>query len=225
MKNAALALVLFITTATFAQNRIEKDLPEFNEIKVFDLIEAELIKAEKNEVIVTGANIDDVKITTDDDGILKIRMMTKTRFNGNDTNVKVYFTNVNIIDANEGAKITSEAVLRQKSIIIKCQEGGEVHVDLDTEIALFKSVSGGSIHVKGSSNFQEITVNSGGAFRGEDLKSLRTEVNVTAGGFADVNASEYVDAKVTAGGTINIYGNPKKVKKKKRLGGKIKMIN
>lgn len=225
MKKVALAIVLLINTIAIAQNRIEKDVPEFSEIKVFDLIEAELIKAEKNQVIITGANIDDVKILTDDDGVLKIRMMTKTRFNGDDTNVKIYYTNVNILDANEGAKITSNGVFRQKSITVRCQEGGEVYVDLDTEIATFKSVSGGSVNVSGSANFQEITVNSGGGFRGKELKSLKTEVNVTAGGVAEVNARDNVIAKVTAGGTINIYGNPKNVEKKKRLGGKITVMN
>ena len=218
MKKVALALVLLITAVTFAQNSIEENIPEFKEIKVFDLIEVELIKAEKNQVVVTGANIDEVKILADD-GVLKIRMMTKTRFNGNDTNVKVYYTSLEVIDANEGAKITSESTLRQESITIKGQEGGEVHVEIDTESAIFK------LTITGSSNKQNVTVNSGGGFNGKDLKSLQAEVHVTAGGFADINVSESIEAKVTAGGTITIYGNPEKVKKKKRLGGKIKMMN
>ena len=224
MKKVALALVLLITAVTFAQNSIEENIPEFKEIKVFDLIEVELIKAEKNQVVVNGANIDEVKILADD-GVLKIRMMTKTRFNGNDTNVKVYYTSLEVIDANEGAKITSESSLRQETITIKGQEGGEVHVEIDTESAIFKSVSGSSLTITGSSNKQNVTVNSGGGFNGKDLKSLQAEVHVTAGGFADINVSESIEAKVTAGGTITIYGNPEKVKKKKRLGGKIKMMN
>lgn len=225
MKKIAIALILLITTVSFAQDRIEENLPAFNEIKVFDLIEVELIKAEKNEVVISGTNIDEVKILTDDNGILKIRMMTKTRFNGNDTKVKVYFTNLEIIDVNEGAIVTSEHTFRQKNITIKGQEGGEAHLEIDTENAIFKTVSGSSLYISGSSTQQEVTVNSGGGFNAKDLKTLNAEINVTAGGFADIYATEFVEAKVTAGGTISIYGNPKKIKKKKRLGGKIKMIN
>jgi hypothetical protein len=33
-----------------------------------------------------------------------------------------------------------------------------------------------------------------------------------------------VDAKVTAGGIITVYGNPKDVKKKRLAGGKIEII-
>jgi hypothetical protein len=39
-----------------------------------------------------------------------------------------------------------------------------------------------------------------------------------------VRASESVDAHVTAGGKILIYGNPKRVERKTTLGGKIEEI-
>lgn len=216
-------VTLLTAAATFAQNSIEKNIPQFNEIKVFDLIDVEMIKAEKNQVIITGFNIDAVKIITDD-GVLKIRMELDTRFNGNDTNVKVYYTQVDVIDANEGSKITVANPLQQESITIKCQEGGKVHAALNTHVATFKSVTGGSIHVSGSTTFQDIVVNSGGTFMAETLISENTQVNVTAGGTAAVRATASIDATVTAGGTINVYGKPEKIKKKKRLGGKIKII-
>ncbi len=220
MKNLFMVALVFVSTFAISQNR-EETVPQFDEIKVFDLIEVELISAEENKVVITGTNVDDVKVEVDDENILKIRMELDTRFNGNDTKVKVYHTGITILDANEGADITSAETFKQKDIVIRVQEGGEVNVTLNCENGEFKSVSGGSIQVSGTIGIQKIIVNSGGGFRGEDLKSQTTEVNVTAGGVADVNATENVEAKVTAGGTINIYGNPKNIKKKKRLGGKI----
>ncbi|GEQ84887.1 DUF2807 domain-containing protein [Patiriisocius marinistellae] len=220
MKNLFTLALVLLTTFTIAQNR-EETVPQFNEIKVFDLIEVELITADENKIVITGTNVDDVKVEVDDKDILKIRMKLDTRFNGNDTQVKVYHTGVTILDANEGGEITSAQTFKQENIIIRTQEGGEVRITLDVNNGEFKSVSGGSIQASGMIVSQEITVNSGGGFRGEDLKSQNTEVKVTAGGAADVYASEKVDAKVTAGGTITVYGNPKKINKKKRLGGKI----
>ena len=49
-------------------------------------------------------------------------------------------------------------------------------------------------------------------------------MNVKAGGSAEVSASVLVDARVTAGGTIRIYGNPKEIKRKTTLGGTIEEV-
>jgi len=46
-------------------------------------------------------------------------------------------------------------------------------------------------------------------------------VSVFAGGKAFVNSKEYVEANVTAGGTIEIFGNPDKVDEDKTFGGSI----
>lgn len=223
MKNICTLVILFLSTFLVAQNREEK-LQEFNEVKVFDLIHVELISAEENKVVVTGTNIYDVKIEVNEKGILKIRMGIETRFNGDDTQVKLYHTGVTTLDANEGAEITSAVDFKQKDIVVRVQEGGKVRISINTENAVFKAVSGGVIDVNGTTNTQQIVVNSGGVYYGDDLISQETDVNVMAGGTADVNAIQKVAAKVTAGGTINIYGTPTYIEKKKRLGGKINVM-
>jgi hypothetical protein len=45
---------------------------------------------------------------------------------------------------------------------------------------------------------------------------------VNAGGDASIHATDYVDAKVRAGGSILIYGKPKEINQKSVLGGIIK---
>lgn len=221
MKKLIFLFVVFISTTSSAQNTIEENIPAFNEIKVFDLIEVEMIKAETNKVIVSGANIEDVKIMTDDEGVLKIRMELDTRFNGNDTKVKVFYTNLEVVDANEGSVIRIKDRVDQETLEARCQEGGFIYAELNVNSGYFKSVSGGSINLTGTIRSQNITVNTGGGFRGEELQSLNTTITVTAGGEAEVFASERIEAKVTAGGSIYVYGNPKDITKKKRLGGKI----
>jgi cytoskeletal protein CcmA (bactofilin family) len=86
-----------------------------------------------------------------------------------------------------------------------------------------RAVSGGIITVSGTVNTQEIVINSGGAFNGKKLQAKETKVKVMAGGSADVNTTDILEAKVTAGGNIYVYGNPKDVKKNKFAGGKIVM--
>ena len=67
----------------------------------------------------------------------------------------------------------------------------------------------------------QTVVNSGGACEAETLISEQTKASVTAGGLSYVNASKLIEAKVTAGGIIRIYGNPNKIITKKTIGGQI----
>ncbi|MGB8704547.1 MAG: DUF2807 domain-containing protein [Gillisia sp.] len=45
------------------------------------------------------------------------------------------------------------------------------------------------------------------------------------GGYANVNAKEYVKASTKAGGNIYIYGNPETIDQETTFGGTIKKIN
>ncbi len=89
-----------------AQNDQEKVVGEFKEIKVYDRIEVELIKSNENKVVVSGKNTEDLVIVHKKD-ILKIRMTLEEAFDGDETTVKVYYTTLETIDANEGAIISS----------------------------------------------------------------------------------------------------------------------
>ena len=71
----------------------------------------------------------------------------------------------------------------------------------------------------------DVIVNAGAVFNSEKCQAESVVVSVNAGGKANVKATELVDAKVRAGGTINIYGKPKQVNQKTILGGEIVLRN
>jgi hypothetical protein len=62
----------------------------------------------------------------------------------------------------------------------------------------------------------------GGTLETSKLISKQTTISVNAGGDASIHATDYVDAKVRAGGSILIYGKPKEINQKSVLGGIIK---
>ena len=224
MKNILVAVIFLITTVAFSQSEITKEIGEFSELKVFDLIEVELIKSNKNEAIISGRNKNDVVIVNKN-GKLKIRMNLEESFDGDHTKVKLYYTNVDIIDANEGAKIWSKDKIKQYEVELKAQEGGKINVDLKVTTTSIKSVTGGVVEVSGKSQNQNISISTGGVYKGKDLKTESTEIAIRAGGEADVNATDVLDIKIRAGGDVFIYGEPKKVNKSKALGGRIKHMN
>lgn len=212
--------VFFCTTLVMAQQMVTKEVGDFTEIKVFDLIEINMIQSDENLVIIKGDHSEDVRIINDD-GTLKLRMNLNTRFQGEDTHIEVYFKNLEVIDANEGSRITINTVLVQPEIELRAQEGGRIVLGLEVDHTKIKAVSGGIVEASGLAKFQEISLNSGGIFEGKALKTQRTKIGVLAGGEADINASEKVDVKITAGGDVYIYGDPEIVNQKRFAGGRI----
>ena len=131
MKKIITILLVVITTTLFAQSPIVKQIGEFTEIKAFDLINVTMIKSDKNEVVIDGANRRNVQVLNKN-GKLKIRMEFEESYDGNDTTVILYYTSVDIIDANEGAEITVKGTLDQFDIKFKAQEGGEITANVKT---------------------------------------------------------------------------------------------
>ncbi|MBR9915157.1 MAG: DUF2807 domain-containing protein [Algicola sp.] len=220
-----LTLTLLLTTVLLsAQNPKEQSVGDFNEIKVYDLIAVNLIKSNTSKVEITGDDIEDV-VVVNKDGTLKVRMKTDKIFNGDRTFVSVYYTSLNVVDGNEGAFITANELIEQNQIELRAQEGAHLKIGLDVDRVDIKAVSGGIIETRGKAISQDITLNTGGVYEGKAFETKNTTVNIKVAGEADVNASKSVDARVTAGGDINIYGNPESVKEKTTLGGRIKRMN
>mgnify|MGYP003868989717 CR=1 FL=1 len=213
-------LLLITSMAAQAQNTTI-ELENFSELKVFDRVEVTLIKSTENKAVVSGDDQDDIQIVNDN-GLLKIRMDLDEFLDGNETNVALYYTDeLSLIDANEGAKITAEKALTNKYLKLRSQEGAQLHVAVDTRNLDAKAITGGRIWVTGKAPNQEAAVRSGGEYHAKDLATKQTEVTVFAGGKAFVNSKEYVEANVTAGGTIEIFGNPEKIDEDKTFGGSI----
>ena len=142
MKRLLTVLTILISVTLFAQKPIEKTIGEFTELKVYDLIQVELIKSNENKVIISGKNKEDV-LVNNKSGKLKIKMNLERIFNGDDTKVTLYYTSFDILDVNEGAKIYSKDDIKQYEIDLKSQEGGTIDVKLNVTYANIKAVTGG----------------------------------------------------------------------------------
>ncbi len=206
-----------------AQKPIEKQIGEFHELKVYDLIEVELIKSTAYKIVISGENKQNLSINNKN-GILKIKMNFKGSFDGNHTKVRLYYTSLDLIDVNEGARVYSNDVIKQFEVNLKSQEGGKIDVKTKVTHINIKSVTGGSIKVSGKTVSQDVSINTGGEYQGEALESKKCKVSVKAAGDAYVKASELVDVSIRAGGNVYIYGNPKTVNESKAFGGKIKRM-
>lgn len=217
-KSVITAIALCLAEISFAQ--VTKNPGDFNKIKVFDRISVELIPASETKVEITGTRSKEVEVVNNN-GELKIRMSTTKLLKGEEVEAKVYFKDLSHIDASEGSFVSSQATFKQTDMDVTAKEGAEIKIIVNIGDIDVKSVTGGIIRLSGTADNQEISVGTGGIVEAKDLRTKRTDVSINAGGEADVNASDYVEARTKAGGTITIYGNPDKIDKKSILGGTI----
>ena len=215
-------LLLLTSTLTFAQ---AIRLGQFDEIKVFDGIRVTVIPSQADSLAIEGKNKDFVSYKNKN-GRLYIRMNVKKRLSGFNTTVALFSsTPLEVIDVNEGAFVSFQDVLFQQSIVFKAQEGAEIDAVLDVQKVTTKTVSGGIVNLKGAAVTQEHRVSAGGVVDASTLDSQQVQVSVKAGGSAAVRATELADARVSFGGSVKVYGEPKKLIQKTAVGGNIALVD
>ena len=212
------AIMLFQLVS--AQERTQ-NIGDFTAVRAFDQIDVLLVKSSENKIVIKGSRKDDVEVVTKNNE-LKIRMKFSKLLKGDDISVTVYYnTNIDQVDASEGARVASQDIFKATAFAISAKEGAEVKLKLDVKKLTSKAYSGGILDITGTSDNHDIVINTGGIFKGRQFITKQTSVSVNAGGEADVNATEFVDARTKAGGNINVYGNPPQVNKKTFAGGDI----
>jgi len=204
----------------FSQTMLDKEVGDFQEIKVYDLIEVNLIKSDDNRIVIKGHNVYDIKFVNKN-GVLKLRMELDKKFQGEDTFVEVYYTDLRTIDGNEGAKIVCNELVEKEKIELRAQEGSHIKIGMDVRDVEMKAVTGGIIEASGLAKNQIIVINTGGVFEGRELLTEVTSIKISAGGEAELYASQKLDVNVKAGGDVYVYGNPKDVNKTTLAGGRI----
>ena len=218
--NYKLIVLLLIAQIGFSQEKITKNLGDFDEIKVLDKISVQLIPSNENRIEISGKNNSDVEIINKN-GELKIRMPLDKFLKGDDVTALLYFKKIESVEASEGSYISSEKTFKQISLAINSKTGSHIKLNLEVQKVKVRSASGGIVELEGTAKNQEVIISTGGILKAKDLQTAQTTVTVSTGGNADIRASELVDAKVKAGGVITIFGKPKQINQKTVLGGTI----
>ena len=216
-----LCSLLLISSLTYSQN--EKKVGDFHKVTTFDQITVELIASDENKVVLSGINSNEVEVVNRN-GELKLRMPLTKLLKGNQVKAKVYYTDLDAVEANEGAQISSEAVFKGTTFDIIAKEGANIDLRLEVSKLNIKITSGGIVNTEGIAKNQDIVVSAGALYEGKELITEQTVISSNAGGEATVFATELVDAKVRAGGDITVYGKPKQVNQKTIAGGHIEIV-
>ena len=213
--------MLFCTTLLVAQNNTIIPLENFTELQVYDRISVTLVKGEENKIEIPLEHKKDLSIT-ENDARLRLKMCSGESVLNSTLSLKLYYTEaLSIIDANKNSRIISTGLVIGTDLAIEAQDASTITLNIAYNNVSAKSTSGSEIKLSGTSTNQEVMINTGGKLFNKGLKTKNSTVIVLSGGSAEVNASEAIIAKVKAGGSITVYGNPKSVDKDDTFGGKI----
>ncbi len=223
MKTKILLALLFIGQSIFSQNETSRKIGDFNILKVYDLLNIELVRAEENYAEISGEHSNNIVIKNKN-GELKVRMGLERRFRGANTKVKIFYNNLEKIYVHEGAFIYSKDTISQTRIYVKADEGAKVVFSLNITDLSTNTSSGAIMNLQGKTQYHRAKVHTGGELEATRLKTEETDLYLTTGGLADVFAKTTLNINVRAGGTVNVHSKTKKIVENKLIGGTINYL-
>lgn len=219
--------LLLIALLSFGQlllAQVTRSLGDFSTVRVFDRINVTLVKSSENKIVINGSRAEDVEVVTKNNE-LKIRMKLTKLLKGEDIDATLYYKAVDQVEASEGSFVSSADTFKMTAFDVNVKEGARIKLALDVQKLKSKANSGGLLELSGKAANHTSALTSGAALKAKSLVTSQTDITISAGGEAEVYATDFVDAKTRAGGDIDIYGNPKQVNKKTAVGGTIEVHN
>ena len=212
---------LLCSLCCFAQDVIVENIKDFDELKVFNGLEVNLVKSNVQKLEIKGSKATQVAVKNKK-GVLKIYMKLNSIFDTKSVKISLFYTgNIAELDANQGAVITSNQTFSQTQLDIDVQEGAHVRLDVNVDYLKIKAITGGNVYVSGQAKSQKVDISTGSNYNALDLKNKQTDITSGTGADAQIYVEDILDAKVKLGGMVTYLGNPKSVKTTKFLGGAI----
>lgn len=222
MKIKTIFLLFFLTlTSGLAQEKRIVIVSPFSAVKIFSGMEVKLISSTENKVIVYGDYQQGVTVQQKGE-TLKVKQSISTLINKEFSYIEIYSTKkLQQIYARQRSKLTASDTMEQKELTLKVSEGSQVNLDVVSDKIKANVSMGGRLFLQGKTASLELNINSGGSCEAEKLYAKNVNTKVVAGGVAYVNATSLLEAKVTGGGIVRVFGKPKKQITQTTIGGKI----
>ena len=219
MKRFILTLLIIPSLLT-SQEEINRNLGEFTKLSIYDGINVELIKSDKNKVEASGENTRYV-VVKNKNGNLKIRLNVQKRFSGDRTMVKLYYKNLYSFIAHEGSNIFSKDTIKQADLKIKGHTGSRIDVPVELNSISVTSTAGAKITLRGSSTYLEASSATGSEINARNMVVEDGEVSALSGSMVDVRVQTSLEAIARIGGVVNVHSKTERIIEKVSLGGSV----
>jgi len=231
-----LVLLPFLFSVAFltAQNTVVHDanaevrkVSSFHAIVVSNGIDL-VITQSNEEAVAVSASTPEIRsrIKTEVvNGELKIYFDNKGWKNWkNNKELKAYvsFKNLDGLEANSGADVSTDGNINVNSMDMNLSSGAGFNGTVTASHLNIDQSSGSDMHIKGKVADLKITTSSGSDFNGYDLISENCKADASSGSGIEITVNKELQAQASSGGGINYKGNGTITSVSNSSGGKVK---
>ena len=224
MKNILLfGLTLAISWNSFGQKIDERTLDSFKIVNVFGNMEVQLIKADKERMVINSQEVEVSKISSRvEKNELRISMNNDLFSASKKVTIKLYYKSLVEINSTGGASIVSEDIIKADKLNFNAASGGNISLNLDVNILEASVGQKSVISLQGNVNYQKVSANLGGTYDAFELICDDAVVKANTGGKVKVYAAKLLDASAVTKGYVGYKGKPEKKNFDKSTGGDIR---
>jgi hypothetical protein len=230
MKKLYLIISLALVVAPLFAQKSTLPQSSFNELDIFGPFDVEIIKSETDRVEVDFNGIDRDDIVTEiHKGTVRLKFKNHHYMEEwkNDNRhsryvlVKVYYKDIDVVEAGAGAVVYSKETLVSKYLSIDCTMGAEVTLDILAHRVEAISNMGGILKMTGQTDHLDVKANMGGVLKASQLESKTVYVKANMGAEVRVNATEEIEASAGFGAIVSYVGGPSVRHTSRNFGGEV----
>ena len=136
----------------------------------------------------------------------------------------VSYKTLDFLEANTGADVEIEGVLKSPSLKMKANTGGLINGDINiTELDVNQN-TGSVITISGETGKLEVEGSTGSIFRGSDLKTTECNATASTGAGIYITVQKELNVKANTGGYIKYKGDAGIREIKTNTGGSVSRI-
>jgi len=219
------SLVLAPYLNNFGQKIDERALDSFKIVNVFGNMEVQLLKADKERMVINSQEVDVSKISSRlEKNELRISMNNDLFSASKKVLIKLYYKKMVEINCTGGASIVSDDIIKGDKLNFNAASGGNISLNLDVNILEASVGQGSVISLQGNVNYQKVNANLGGTYDAFELISDDAVVKANTGGKVKVYAAKLLDASAYTKGYVGYKGKPEKTNFDTSTGGEIRDV-
>ncbi len=215
------AAMLLLFTRLTAQEPVERSINPFSKLVVGDKVVVRLVKAGHESASIKVQGIEAGSVTTEISGNTLSIGIHGESFTKKKAVVTLHYVNLDAIEVNGGAEVSTTALFKADSLAVDLKSGGMLYLDADIEHLSARVIEGGILSAEGYATEQELSVATSGTVSAFDLESETIKVKASTGGKAKINVEKELDAEVGSKGFVSYKGNPAKITRKVSSGGSL----
>jgi len=223
LKNVFLlvSFLFLVVSPVWSQGFENRNLPNFNKIKISGNIIANLTKGIKQGVQINAIDLEPNKVNTYvENGELRINIQDGI-FRGGHIAIDIEYVELEGIEASSNCEVYMENTIKQPSFDVKVSSAAYLKITVDVNEIDIALHTGGELDISGTARKQKSKVLSGSIMHGFYLTSEEIDIKANTAGQAEVTATNMIKATSATGASIIYKGQPKIENVKGNAGGEV----